>query len=244
MPSTMTTQKTFKQRVRARMAKTGESYTGARQQLLRKADPGPAGTTEEVSAVGAPDASAAPPVSDAATIRATGRSHADWYALIDAAGVAAQGHTAIARWLVAEHGVGGWWSQSITVGYERARGLRAKGQMARGFTVSATRTIAAGPELVIEAFDRPEARERWLPGVAPARRRTTARNTARFDWAEPESRIVVWAIPRPDGRTTVTVSHEKLPDAATGERMQALWRAALVRLAESLEAGPGSRSSA
>ncbi|MBA3587552.1 MAG: hypothetical protein H0W41_07935 [Chloroflexi bacterium] len=35
----MTTQKTLKRRVRARAAKTGESYTAARAQLLRKADP-------------------------------------------------------------------------------------------------------------------------------------------------------------------------------------------------------------
>lgn len=33
----MPTQKIFKQRVRARMAKTGEAYTTARAQLLRKA---------------------------------------------------------------------------------------------------------------------------------------------------------------------------------------------------------------
>ena len=32
----MPTQKLFKRRVRARMTKTGESYTAARRQLLRK----------------------------------------------------------------------------------------------------------------------------------------------------------------------------------------------------------------
>ena len=35
----MTQQKTFKRRVRARMAKTGESYTAARRQLLTDAPP-------------------------------------------------------------------------------------------------------------------------------------------------------------------------------------------------------------
>ena len=34
----MTTQKTFKHRVRDRMAKTGESYTAARRQLIAKGD--------------------------------------------------------------------------------------------------------------------------------------------------------------------------------------------------------------
>ena len=235
----MTTQKTFKQHVRARMAKTGEAYTTARQQLIRKAGAETIGPTDPAPPNGARGAAAAPPFSDDATIRAPGRAQADWYALIDAAGIAAKGHTAIARWLVAEHGVGGWWSQSITVGYERARGLRAKGQMADGFTVSATRTIGTRPERVLDAFDRPEERARWLPDVVLTRRRTKASHTARFDWDEPPSRVVVWATPRPDGRTTVTISHEKLPDAATGERMQALWRAGLVRLAAALETDSG-----
>ncbi|HET7726608.1 MAG TPA: hypothetical protein VFK54_04710 [Candidatus Limnocylindrales bacterium] len=237
----MTTHKVFKQRVRARMAKTGESYTTARQQLIRRAGPGAPASTDPAPATAAP---AAPPMSDAATIRATGRSQADWFARIDAAGVGAQGHTAIARWLVTEHGVGGWWSQSITVGYERARGLRAKGQMADGFTISATLTIAADPDRVLDAFVRADERERWLPGLGLSQRRTSAANTARFDWLEPASRIVVWATPRPDGRTTVTVSHERLPDAATGERMQVFWRSKLVELAGLLGAGGGGGSGA
>jgi hypothetical protein len=48
---TMPTQKVFKQRIRTRMTKTGESYTAARRQLLNKSG--------EV-ARGAPAAPAAP----------------------------------------------------------------------------------------------------------------------------------------------------------------------------------------
>jgi hypothetical protein len=38
----MTRQKSFKVRVRARMSKTGESYTTARRHLLNRSDPAPA----------------------------------------------------------------------------------------------------------------------------------------------------------------------------------------------------------
>jgi hypothetical protein len=44
------------------------------------------------------------------------------------------GHTEIARWLVAEHRIGGWWAQSVTVAYERARGVRAKHERAAAST--------------------------------------------------------------------------------------------------------------
>src|SRR5262245_60264836 len=40
----MTTRKHFKQLVRARMAKTGESYSAARRQVLRQADSSTAGS--------------------------------------------------------------------------------------------------------------------------------------------------------------------------------------------------------
>ncbi len=44
----MTTHKTLKHRVRARAAKTGEPYTSAGSQLLRKVDPPPPDATELV----------------------------------------------------------------------------------------------------------------------------------------------------------------------------------------------------
>ena len=55
---------------------------------------------------------------------ATGKGHGEWFGLLDAWGATDHSHTEIARWLNAEHGVPGWWSQNITVNYERARGMR------------------------------------------------------------------------------------------------------------------------
>jgi hypothetical protein len=48
----------------------------------------------------------------------------------------------------------------------------------------------------------------------------------------------VWVdlVPKDDGRTTVTVTHEKLPDANAAAAMTELWRGALVRLRDILAA--------
>ena len=54
----------------------------------------------------------------------TGRSHAEWFALLDAWGATEHTHTEIARWLSETQGIPGWWTQNITVNYERARGMR------------------------------------------------------------------------------------------------------------------------
>ena len=54
----------------------------------------------------------------------TGKSSAEWHAILDAWDGPSKGHTKMARYLVEEHGVSGWWAQSITVRYEWERGLR------------------------------------------------------------------------------------------------------------------------
>jgi uncharacterized protein YndB with AHSA1/START domain len=157
-------------------------------------------------------------------IRATGKGHADWFALLDAWGAADHNHTDIARWLRETHDVPGWWAQNITVAYERARGRRRPGQMADGFSVSVTRSIAVDPDRALEAFTNPELRGRWLPDAPLTPRPTRAALTARFDWAEPASRVVVAIVPKDAGKTTVAVAHERIGDAATAEQMKRAWR--------------------
>jgi hypothetical protein len=138
----MTRQKTFKRRVRARMEKTGERFSAARRQLIERPGqpPGPADADFQ------PEASEPELLtSEAALRRRTGRGWEDWLQILDAWGSTERTHTEIARWLVDEHGVDGWWAQSLTVGYERARGMRAKHQTTSGFTVGVTRTVAVSP---------------------------------------------------------------------------------------------------
>jgi hypothetical protein len=238
---TMPTQKVFKQRVRARMGKTGESYTAARHQLLKKSEPealepeGPDSGGHVASPAAVVAATDTLLVADEAMVRATGRTHAEWFAILDGWGATDHTHTEIARWLGETHGTPGWWTQNITVSYERARGKRKPGQMADGFTVAVTRTLDLEPGTALQAFTDRVIREAWLPGGPMRQRPTRAANTARFDWADPPSRIVVFVAPKNGTRSTLTVSHEQLPDAATAERFKAAWRAWLGTLRSVLE---------
>ena len=228
----MTTQKTFKRRIRARAAKTGESYTAARSQLLRKAD---AGAPPPTPAEPEPGAEELAGMSDAALIRGSGKPIAERLGILDDWGATSHTHTQIARWLVAEHGIGGWWAQGVTVAYERARGMRAMHQRPDGYSVSVSRTIGANAAEVRAAFASAARRRRWLPDAPMRRRRTTAANSVRFDWAEPPSRVGALLTSKTDARTQVTVTHEKLPAAGDVDRMRAMWRDRLGALKEQLE---------
>jgi hypothetical protein len=222
----MTKQKTFKRRVRERMAKTGESYTAARRVLIAKGDK--------------PDRTAAefrPTVSDAKVREATGRGWDEWFGLLDEWGAVSRSHGEIARWLSAEQSVPGWWAQTLTVGYEQARGLRAPGQRPDGWSVGASKTVAVPVERLFEAFADETLRERWLPGADLRLRTATAPRTARYDWEDGSTRVVVGFDALAASKSRVAIQHERLPDAGTAEEMKTWWRERVAALKLLLEPG-------
>jgi len=222
----MTRQKTFKRRVRERMGQTGESYTAARRMLLAAGDR-PQGTISRFE----------PPVADEKVAEATGRGWQAWFAVLDDWGAATRTHTEIARWLRAEHGVENWYSQSITVGYERARGLRAPGEHADGFAVSASKTIAVPVGRLFEAFDDEALRAQWIDGGDLRLRTATAPKSARYDWEDGSTRVNVEFADKGEAKSNVGLSHERLPDADTAEEMKTWWRGRLTALKSQLEGG-------
>jgi Domain of unknown function (DUF4287) len=222
----MTRQKTFKRKVRARMQKTGESYTAARRRLIA------AGERPEAEA-----AEFEPPMSDDAIRERTGRGWDEWFALLDAWEAASRPHPDIARWLRDEHGVDGWSAQSVTVGYERARGLRAPGQRPDGWSVTASKTVAVPVERLYAAFGDDGLRERWLPGAELHVRTASPPKSARYDWEDGSTRVIVGFYAKGDGKSQVALEHARLPDADTAEEMKSWWRERVGALKEMLEGG-------
>ncbi len=215
----MTTQKTFKRRVRARMAKTGESYTAARRQLIASGDaPDPGTPTYETV------------VSDDKMLDATGKRHEEWFAILDDWGGTGRSHTEIARYVHGDLGVEGWWAQSITVSYERARGMRSVGQMKDGWTINASKTVDVPVEELFDAVQHPALRQGWLPDAELRERTATRPRSIRYDWEDGSTRVNVSFEAKGEKKATVFVSHERLPDADTADEMKAYWRAALAEL--------------
>jgi uncharacterized protein YndB with AHSA1/START domain len=218
----MTEQKSFKRLVRSRMEKTGESYTAARAALL---------AADEPQAVDAP----ALTMSDDAIRRRTGRGWEAWFDLLDDWGAAERSHKEMAAWLSEEHGIGGWNAQSVTVSYERARGLRAVGERPEGFSVTAQKTVAVPVERLYEAFVDESARERWLPDGELRERTATKPKSARFDWGDGDTRVIVGFTAQGEAKSTAALEHARLADAEEAERMKAFWRERVAALKEVLE---------
>jgi uncharacterized protein YndB with AHSA1/START domain len=223
----MTEDKSFKRRVRRRMSKTGESYTAARSQIAEKRDRNRAARTR----LGAADDR----MSDEAIAQATNKTWDEWFAILDEWGAREKKHPEMARYLNESHGVPGWWAQSITVAYERARGMRLKYQHSDGFAVSASKTVAVPVAVLFEAFVEGEQRGEWLTDATMPLRTSQPGRSARFDWEDGSTRVNVTFVDKGPDRSTVTVSHERLPDADEAETAKAAWRRRLVALASFLE---------
>jgi hypothetical protein len=219
----MPTQRSFKRLVRARMQKTGESYTAARAALL---------TAEEPKATEGPALS----MSDAAIRAKTGRGWEAWFDLLDDWGAAERPRADAVRWLADEHAIEGWNAAAVTVNYQRARGLRAVGEHADGFTVTASKTIAVPVDRLYEAFVDENERARWLPAARLSVRTATRPKSARFDWGGGPSRVVVSFVAKGEGRSSAALAHERLAGAEEAERMKAFWRDGVAALKERLEA--------
>jgi hypothetical protein len=218
----MTEHKSFKRLVRARMDKTGQSYTAARAALLvadqPKANQGPA-----------------LPVSDAIMRQRTGRGWEEWFDLLDAWGAADRPRADALEWVAAEHAVEGWSAQAVTVGYYRARGLRAVGEGPDGFTVTASKTVAVPVERLYEAFVDASVRGRWLPDAELRRRSALPPRSARFDWGDGTTRVNVFFTAKGADRSAAALQHERLPDGEAAERMKAFWRDRVAALKAELE---------
>jgi hypothetical protein len=220
----MTRQRSFKRLVRSRMEKTGESYTAARAMLLAGEEPKGA---EE------------PPLmaSDERIRRRTGRGWEEWFDLLDDWGAAERKHREIARWVADQLGIGPlvWDAQAITSSYERARGLRAVGETEQGFAASTSRTVAVPVERLFDAVVDESQRRSWLPDGELSERTATRPRSARFDWGDGTSRVMVVFDAKGEQKSTVALQHVRLPDGDAAERMKAYWRERVSALKEELE---------
>jgi hypothetical protein len=200
----MTRQKSFKRLVRARMEKTGESYTAARAMLLAGQEPDSWLAT-----------------SDERIRERTGRGWEEWFDRIDTWGELT--HREIARRIAAELNIDplAWNAQAITMSYERTRGGRLAGQRDDGFAVTATKTLPVPVEQLFDAF---------LAQGELSERTSTRPQSARFDWAGGESRVNATFVAKGEASSTVSVEHRRLADPDEAERMKAFWRKRLMQL--------------
>jgi hypothetical protein len=234
--------KDLKRLVRARMKKTGEAYTAARTQILAKprrstrtARVAPAAAPPPPKA-SAPDYAALAGISDEVIKAKTGCTWEKWVYALDRKGAETMAHRDIATIVKEKYKVADWWSQTVTVGYERIKGLRAIGQRRDGtYEASKSRTFDVSVSALFEAWADAKIRKRWLDDAGAKVRTANPPKTMRLGLSD-GSIIAVGFMPKGKDRSAVALAHTKLPDRDTANRLKTYWEERLKLLGDVLSA--------
>jgi len=174
-------------------------------------------------------------VSRDAVMKKTGKDWAEWVAVIDKAGAKTMDHKEIVAIVREKHGVGSWWQQMVTVGYEQARGKREVHQTSSGYQVSVSKTVNVPLKELFHAREDDRARAKWLPGSPFVVRKTTAIKSLRASWKDGRSGVDVYFYSKGEHKSQVSLQHNRLSGSDEVTRMRSLWRKSLDDLKKMLE---------
>jgi len=230
----MPANKDLKRLIRRRMQKTGEAYTTARAHLLKTpksvAPFSPPGSPVPASA-GAYATLAG--MSDATIKKATGCTWKRWVDAYDYAKAYTWSHRDIAEYAHAKFKIPDWWAQTVAVGYERIKGLRAIGQRRDGtFEATKSKVFPVPLARLFRAWSDTRTRMRWLPEDLMVRTATRGKSM-RITWPDRTS-VQLNFTRKSAAKAQVHVQHSKLPDKPAATKMKAFWTERLAALEEVL----------
>lgn len=164
---------------------------------------------------------------------ATGKDWSEWLALLDAAGAAAKGldHDRLldlAMQSLPESA--GWWAQMVSVGYERARGLREKHESCNGeFQATLSKTFPVPLFAAFAAWADASLRGAWLDAPGLSFTKLNAGRNIRARWPNGALLDIRFNATGPD-KCQVVVDTMKLDDAEAVRQAKAFWQAQFERL--------------
>ncbi|CAN5593798.1 hypothetical protein BH09PLA1_BH09PLA1_30450 [soil metagenome] len=161
-------------------------------------------------------------MSSEAVEKATGKTWPQWLKLLDAAGCREMNHKEIVAVIHSKYGIGPWWRQMVTVGYEQARGMRKTNQKVDGFSFSLSRTIAAPAENIFDAWTKPALLKRWTNGERFEVTTATRAKSVRLKWPD-QTRVSVAIYPKGAARAQMVIEHGKIPTATAMAKLKKLW---------------------
>jgi uncharacterized protein YndB with AHSA1/START domain len=204
-----------------------------------------------------PPPSPGPDVNDASCREKTGRALGQWYALLDGLGGAPKGRRELVHALLGGQKFDEWWSTTIVVEHERARGVHEKDGRPKGDSICSTKTIRAPLERVFAAFGVRAGLARWFgpdPRVDFAKggtlttgdgdrlrfTRIRAGKDLRLAWEHPTrapgSQVEVLFTGKGKGKTGLILNHTRMATRRDADELRAGWSTAFEALEQHLEA--------
>jgi uncharacterized protein YndB with AHSA1/START domain len=191
------------------------------------------------------------PVTDEAVKKQTGKSWKEWFSILDKRGGVSKGRRDIGNYLYGECKLDQWWCATLNVEYEAQNGVVEKDGRPKGYTICATKTIAAPIDDIFERWASSDGLNEWFStknkaevadggkysnadGDAGTYKRVRRNKDLRFTWENPAhsgvSLVDVVFQDKGKGKTGVMVTHDRIQTRAEADGLREGWGAALDRL--------------
>ena len=174
--------------------------------------------------------------SDKAVLKSTGKKWEEWFSILNSIGKRME-HKDIASYLHKEFQVTGWWSQMITVAYEKEKGLRENHQRPDGYSISVSKVIGVSVATLHRHCENKELQDKWLSKYDGEMiiRKSTPNKSMRITWADGKTNLDINFYDKGKSKTQIVVQHSKLSDNKQVDKMKLYWRDSLERLSQSLK---------
>jgi len=173
------------------------------------------------------------PCGDEALRTATGKGWDEWLKLLDSAGAAAKSLDHQAIWNIAMRSLpasADWWGQMVSVGYERARGLRVRHQTSAGdFQATVSKTLPVPLFAAFAAWADQNLRRSWLEAPDLDFTRLNAGKNIRARWPNGSMLDIRFNASGPD-KCQIVIDTMKLPSAEAVQEAKTFWQGQLERL--------------
>ena len=177
-------------------------------------------------------------ITDKVVIEKTGKTMEDWFAVLDKKGAKkldSHGIYDLIQSIAGLKPLGEWNQGLLSTSYQWSRGLRERGEKAKGFEVGVSKTIGVPLEVLYQAFVDDKLRMRWLPEKKLSITKATENKSIRAAWIDGKTRLSIDFYRKGDEKSQIVVQHLKLPDSEKAAEMKEYWGHALERLKASLE---------
>ena len=193
-------------------------------------------------------------MSAAAIKAATGKTWDEWFSALDKFGGPEKGRKALNEFLFNKNKVEAWWTGTIVVEYEKARKVFEKDGRPKGYNICATKSVAAKPQQIFDAFTDAGKLNKWLgPGTKGefkdggsfsnadgnkgSIKKVNPGKGLRFTWEGPkhDGEIVEVKIAPSGAKCSVMINHDRIQTREAADGLRAAWGAALETLKAQLE---------
>jgi uncharacterized protein YndB with AHSA1/START domain len=197
-----------------------------------------------------------PELTDAEVKAKTGKTLKQWFAELDRHGGLELGRRDLVSCIYDATDKNIWWSTTLVVEYERAKGQKEKDGRPTGYSICSTKTIAAPLERVFAAFGDAKQLDQWLgpktklefaeggsfangDGDRGTFKKVRANKDIRLSWdgekLAPGTTVDVAFADKGKGKTGITLNHTRIQSRKEADQVREAWSAAFDTLKALLE---------